>query len=104
MCKYHNCHISFNCLTASVNLKNFLPIKSQETLVNVMQQKNAANYQLELCGWLLCQEDNQTIKNFKQITDFEVCRIQRKRYQSKSNGVMNSCITQSCNSYTRQSN
>ncbi|CAD8126160.1 unnamed protein product [Paramecium sonneborni] len=59
---------------------------------------NVSCASVEFCSWT--NDKCQTINNCKQITDVALCSLQTNRCQWSV--VFNSCVTQSCSSYTSQ--
>ncbi|CAK64558.1 unnamed protein product (macronuclear) [Paramecium tetraurelia] len=102
---------SFDCLTASANCPQFTASATQgnpgscgvrqecskQTTQALCEAYNAQVF-TGYCTWngSACQN----INNCKQISDVSACNLQTSRCQWSV--VLNSCITQSCNSYTSQ--
>ncbi|CAD8167848.1 unnamed protein product [Paramecium pentaurelia] len=102
----------FDCLTASVNCPKFVPDTISGSLGKCYVAEECSKllngavcnnyYNQAVAGYCVWYDNQcQTINNCKQIIDIEVCSLQSKRCQWSV--LLNSCITQSCNSYTSQS-
>ncbi|CAD8210638.1 unnamed protein product [Paramecium pentaurelia] len=100
-----------DCSGASINCPQYIPNndKGQYGTCNVKEQCsnfnsttcNTYNQQVATPYCVVINTKCQTINNCKQITDIALCSLQTNRCQWSF--ILNSCITQSCNSYTSKS-
>ncbi|CAD8211217.1 unnamed protein product [Paramecium octaurelia] len=101
----------FECYTASINCPVFTLNASHNsnstnncsapTQCRYLNHTECQIYNSEICVWNANNQKCKTVDNCNQITDVALCSLQTSRCQWSV--VFNSCITQSCNSYTSQS-
>ncbi|CAK68490.1 unnamed protein product (macronuclear) [Paramecium tetraurelia] len=95
---------SINCPVLTLNAShnsNSTNNCSAPTQCSYLNQTECQEYNSEVCVWNENNKKCKTIDNCNQITDVALCSLQTNRCQWSV--VLNSCITQSCNSYTSQS-